>query len=99
MLLNQEQVIYDNGREFKLGYISESWERSGTQYVEVRYPGGEATVTARDNVYPLKFFLSKVKAAEFEICPRCAGSGRIDPIENPPYECDYCNGKGFYTAS
>jgi hypothetical protein len=98
MLLKQEPVIYDNGSEYKLGYIAERFERSGAQYVEVRYPGGEATITPEKDVYPLEFFLSKVKAAEFEICSWCEGSGRIDPIENPPYKCDYCKGDGYYTA-
>ena len=97
MLLKQEQVIYDNGREFKVGYVSERFENSGKEYLEIHFGDGKSTVTLPHGVYPIKFFLAMVKKAEFEICPYCDGSGRIDPIENPPYKCDRCNGDGFYT--
>uniref|UniRef100_A0A6M3KY26 Uncharacterized protein n=1 Tax=viral metagenome TaxID=1070528 RepID=A0A6M3KY26_9ZZZZ len=96
MLLKQEQVIYNNGHKFQAGYISNCFENSGVEYVEVRFSGGKSVVTMPHCVYPMKFFLSKVKDAEFEICHYCRGSGRIDPIENPPYKCDSCNGEGFY---
>ena len=33
--------------------------------------------------------------AEVEICPTCGGSGVIVPVENPPYKCGYCNGRGW----
>lgn len=39
-----------------------------------------------------------IAAAELEWCPDCHGTGRIDPIENPPYKCDVCNGRGWISG-
>ena len=39
-----------------------------------------------------------IAAAELEWCPDCKGKGRIDPIENPPYKCDLCDGRGWISG-
>ena len=39
-----------------------------------------------------------ITAAELEWCPDCRGKGIIDPIENPPYKCDLCNGRGWISG-
>lgn len=36
-----------------------------------------------------------ISASEVEWCAGCHGTGRIDPIENPPYKCDDCEGRGW----
>ena len=47
--------------------------------------------------YKVKLDAAKnlLSAAEVEVCPGCKGKGRIDPIENPPYRCDSCDGRGW----
>ncbi len=39
-----------------------------------------------------------IAAAELEWCPDCKGKGRIDPIENNPYKCDLCDGRGWISG-
>jgi len=39
-----------------------------------------------------------IAAAELEWCPDCKGKGVIDPIENPPYKCDTCDGRGWISG-
>ena len=39
-----------------------------------------------------------IAAAELEWCPSCKGKGVIDPIENPPYKCDLCDGRGWISG-
>jgi len=41
---------------------------------------------------------SLIAAAELEWCPDCKGKGVIDPIENPPYKCDTCDGRGWISG-
>ena len=36
-----------------------------------------------------------LEISEVEWCPDCHGTGRINPIENPPYKCDRCDGRGW----
>lgn len=49
-----------------------------------------------------KFLLDNAKnlitAAELEWCPDCKGKGKIDPVENPPYMCDMCGGRGWISG-
>ena len=43
----------------------------------------------------LEKFMKLVEKAGFEVCFYCNGTGKIDPIENPPYQCDECDGEGY----
>ena len=49
-----------------------------------------------------KFLLDDAKnliaAAELEWCPKCKGKGVIDPIENTPYKCNMCDGRGWISG-
>jgi len=39
-----------------------------------------------------------IAAAELEWCPNCNGKGVIDPIENTPYKCNMCDGRGWISG-
>ena len=58
--------------------------------------------TAQVLVASYKILLDDAKkliaAAELEWCPSCRGKGIIDPIENTPYKCDLCDGRGWISG-
>ena len=39
-----------------------------------------------------------IAAAKLEWCPDCNGKGVIDPIENTPYKCNMCDGRGWISG-
>ena len=95
-----ESVVFDNGRTFVVGYAISRFNSCGEQYVEVAFGGnGKSSAMSARTVWPLEQFMALVKKSGFGVCPKCSGTGKIDPIENPPYECDFCTGKGFFTEA
>lgn len=88
--------IYNNGFRFIPGYtVGKPFTRANTEYIELHLGEGKSVVTTSPSAYPIEKFLQLVKDAGFGICPQCNGSKRIDPIENPPYICPLCDGKGY----
>ena len=86
-----ETVIYD----YKLGHITERFTRGGIAYAAANICG--ANVVAREeNFIPVAKFLDLARRAELEPCNLCHTTGKIDPIENPPYTCPSCDGKGYH---
>lgn len=57
--------------------------------------GGGTTQIATNVVLHINHFMELVNNAGFAVCHNCWGHGRIDPIENPPYQCTDCDGKGY----
>jgi hypothetical protein len=83
---------------YQIGWVNDIYTRDNVEYVSVTTPKAENLVTASQNAVPVQQFLLFARKAGLEMCPVCHGTGRIDPIENPPYVCDCCNGEG-YTVS
>lgn len=85
---------------YKMGALVNTFNRGGVEYAMVETNHGEEVETyLAHDVVPVDFFLAIAKKAELEICQTCNGIGKIDPIENPPYECDVCSGRGYFTIN
>lgn len=81
---------------YQIGFVHDIYEQLGVTYVDVTLPGGVRVVADKQDVTPIGVFMDIARRAELEVCRVCSGTGRIDPIENPPYECNACKGEGFF---
>ena len=80
---------------YKIGVCVDEYEVAGTLYKSVNYGGSNAVVRSAEAV-PLTKYLGLLRDAEFEICSWCNGNKYISPIDNPPYQCDHCSGRGWF---
>ena len=83
--------------DYQVGVAHNYFKRNGIDYVDVSVRGVNKVVRESELI-TLDVFLALARAAELEAFDWCRGTGRIDPIENPPYSCDHCSGKGYFVV-
>ena len=89
-------VIVFNKNRFVKGILTNTFEKMGQTYCSISV-NGHNLVTRDYNVFTLDEIISVLNKFEIMPCPVCNHTGTFNPIENPPYKCDDCNGFG-YTA-
>jgi hypothetical protein len=85
---------------YQLGNVLERFNKDGVEYARISLSSGKGEMVANSvDAIPLNKFLDFAKQAGLDICWNCHGTGKVNPIENPPYKCDKCNGKGYTVFS
>ena len=95
MIEEGEKVVFFYFGSYHVGDVWDMVERNGKTMLIVN-SGKMSHEVYENQAVPLDRFLELVWKAEFEPCSNCGSTGRIDPIENPPYECPVCEGKSYF---
>ena len=86
-------LVFNNNRFIK-GYVTDTFEKMGQTYYSISV-NGKNLVTLSHNVFSIDEIVKVLNKVEIEPCSICNHTGVCNPIENPPYKCDYCNGFGY----